>query len=354
MALFRHTQPKGGVRAPRRWSARAAWATNALAMRLGLRPPFSRKSSWERPPPWQVAVQKRWAAFWGAPFPEALAILVVCASGVVIWRLLQPTLQLNDLWPELAGMTLDVFVILVVYESFRRRRDRASEIARQQETIDDYKRWDSEEARHRIAGAIRRLNRLGVVELRLAGLSLSDFQFAKAEIHSLAGSTFYDGTWGEPLRQAEVRLSRVSFAWVNCRGVVFSPFDPFEVIAPEEARSAILTDCDFFRSDLRDASFNGAALFWTEAPPKSHYVEEENDDGSIGMSPVSVGPFDETDLAGASFRACAFRNAEFRGAMNLQQADFFRAMGLETAIFDNAEDRSYALTSASRKARPES
>lgn len=66
-------------------------------------------------------------------------------------------------------MTLDVFFILIVFALFEHRRNKRQDIARQLEVIDDYKRWDHPDAHLRIAGAIRRLNRLGVFALDMAG-----------------------------------------------------------------------------------------------------------------------------------------------------------------------------------------
>ena len=58
---------------------------------------------------------------------------------------------------EAAGAVMDLVVFGVVIGVVVVRRDRWREVRSHQEQIDDYKKWDSEEARHRIAGAVRAL-----------------------------------------------------------------------------------------------------------------------------------------------------------------------------------------------------
>ena len=97
-------------------------------------------------------------------FPYAVGLFAVCAAITFGWWLIQPQ-SVSNLWPEMGGMTLDVFFILIVFAWFEHRRDKRQDIARQREVIDDYKRWDQPEAHYRIAGAIRRLNRLACLRL---------------------------------------------------------------------------------------------------------------------------------------------------------------------------------------------
>ncbi len=100
------------------------------------------------------------------------------------------------MWVEFWGLIFDIFFILIVFSFFEHRRQRLQGIQNQQEIIDDYKRWDSPEAHFRIAGAVRRLNKLGIYALQLSGLRQTDFSFSTCQIGSIKGSIFYDGTWG--------------------------------------------------------------------------------------------------------------------------------------------------------------
>ena len=83
------------------------------------------------------------------------------------------------------GMVITVFTLL---QTRRLKRDQS--VVTQTELIDDFKQWNSDEARYQIAVAIRRLNRLDWTEIDFSGLFLSDFSFKQHEIESIRGSTF--------------------------------------------------------------------------------------------------------------------------------------------------------------------
>ena len=340
---------------PRAWSVRLKLAINRLSTKLAKREVFavSERQGWAPPPPWQARTEQSWRLLTAETnLGTAIAIFIFCACLTLVWGVSHHH-ALDDLWSELGGMTLDVLVILIVYEIFLHRRARREEIERHRETIDDFKRWDAEEGRLRIAGALRRLGRRGVSAIDFSGLRLSDFDFAKQGVRSLKGSSFYDGVWGDPHHDSRVALTRVSFSHTNCAQVRFSPFDPFEALdtagwASNMTRWAVLTDCSFDDTPLNGAVFNGAELAWTEPPPADHYTYDEGEDGQPFSMRESYGPFYRADLSRTQFRGCRFRNADFRDAENLATADFFRAQGLEEAIFDTEADRQIALASAAR------
>lgn len=336
---------------PKTWSVRWRASFNRMTERLFGRRLFALSiyDLFGDPPAWQRSVQRKWYVFSNETnFPYAIFLLLVCLGATTVWKLAYPHI-LPELWPEMGGMTLDVFFILIVFSFFEHRRSQAQFIARQRETIDDYKRWDDPEARIRIAGAIRRLNRAAVFSIDFSGLQLSDFSFAKHGIAQLSGSNFYDGAWGEPLKETGVSLTRVSFDHVNCGGVEFSPFDPFEGIGFDLPRYAKLQDCTFVSARLQDSRFNGALLSWSKPPPDSHHeIVDYDEDGAPQFAQVTYGPFDRANLAGTSFRGCRFVNADFRNADGLLSADFFRATGLESAEFDDDATKSAVLASAAR------
>jgi uncharacterized protein YjbI with pentapeptide repeats len=301
-------------------------------------------------PEWQRSIQRKWRVFSKETnFAFAIFLLVLCFSITILWRLLFPSFY-PDLWPEMGGMTLDVLFILIIFAFFEHGRSRSQFIDRQKETIDDYKRWDDPEARVRIAGAIRRLNRESVFSVDFSGAQISDFSFPRSGIGRLTGSRFYDGSWGEPLRETGVTLKRVVFDHVNCKEVEFSPYDPFEALSFDMPRYAKFEDCSFRGSDLRKAKFNGASLAWSAPPPDTHYeVVDEDDDGSPCYAQTTYGPFDRADLTGVSFRGCRFTNADFRGGQGLLASDFFRATGLEKSHFDDEETKAAVLKNAARE-----
>jgi len=274
-----------------------------------------------------------------------LGIFIFCVLIAIAWSKAAP-----DFWPdyqvEFVGMIFDIVFILILFSFFERRRQRQQDIKRQEETIQDYKRWDSEEARYRLAGAIRRLNQMGVHRIDFSGTTISDFSFSKHEIESIEGSNFYDGGWGQPTRQTQVACTRVAFDWLVCRNVCFSLFDPLEGLANFNSGYAKFEDCSFINCDLSGAIFNGSSLWWSDVPPKTLFAIEEDDSGQQYSIPTGYGPFSEANLKHATFTNVDFRNADFRGANNIETANFAGAKGLETAYFDTEEIKKQVLDMA--------
>lgn len=96
-----------------------------------------------------------WQSFcYETNFPMAIRLFIACAAITYSWWRLDPQ-DLSNLWPEMGGMTLDVFFILNVFALFEHRRSKREDVARQREVIDHYKRWDYPEAHLRIARANR-------------------------------------------------------------------------------------------------------------------------------------------------------------------------------------------------------
>ncbi len=286
----------------------------------------------------------------GTNIPYAVVILVACLALVLVWHLAAPNL-FSDQRVEFWGLIFDIIFILVLFSWFDRRRQRFQQVQTQHDIIDDYKAWDSEEARFRLAGAIRRLNKMGERAINLSGARISEFSFASNGLGDLQGSTFYDGSWGQRVGDGSVILTKVQFDRVDCRSVIFSPYDPLAGFLQGPDRHAKFIDCSFVDADLRGARFNGALLQWTEPPPDCHHEEEEDhEDGERFQVRVSHGPFDGADLSGASFSRCFFINADFRDASGLQEADFSEAKGLEEAKFDNEEIKIAVLANAAQKA----
>ncbi len=287
-----------------------------------------------------------WGRFWHETnFPMAIGLFIACAATTYLWWRLDPQ-DLSNLWPEMGGMTLDVFFILIVFALFEHRRNKRQDIARHREVIDDYKRWDHPEAHLRIAGAIRRLNRLGEFALDMAGARLSKFDFAEQGIEKIDGSTFFNGQWGERFGDSTVHMVEVDFDRISCRNVTFSPFNPFGGFDISGSNYARFVDCSFNETDVSQSTFNGAELAWTEPPPEENGYAEDMGDGQWCWDQTHYGPFHNADLQQTSFKDCWFKNADFRNADNILEADFTGAKGLEDAFFDSDEIRAAVLAQA--------
>ncbi len=282
--------------------------------------------------------------------------LIALVAALLIWfGLYFSSASLRDgvwanLFVEFGGAVFDILIFGVFLTAVMSYFNRKQEIARQHEIIEDYKRWDSEEARFRLAGAIRRLNRKGETAVNLSGVRLSDFSFSKNGIGSLSGSTLYDGTWGEPLAESAVKLNKVEFDYVDCQSVQFSPFNPLSGLGNITSSFADFLDCEFFNADLRNAIFNGAVLAWSAPPPDTHFEHiDDEENGAPIIAQKSYGPFDGANLAGTSFANVVFDNADFRGAKNILDANFSGAKGLDNAEFDGNDIKQAVLSKANEK-----
>ncbi len=254
----------------------------------------------------------------------------------------------GNLYVEFGGAIFDILIFGVFLSIVASWHARKQEIERQHESIEDYKRWDSEEARFRIADAIRRLNQKGIYAADFTGIQLSDFSFAKNGIRSILGSKFCDGTGG-PLHDNPAKLREVGFDHLDCRYVQFCSFDEAHYLRTKSFGLATITDCRFIYADLRSAVFDRAILRWSVQPPATHWTQFDDDDAPGSCIQTSFGPFIGANLDKASSVGVVFENADFRGAKDILKADFSRATGLDTAFFDSDEIRQAILIQAKIK-----
>ena len=286
-------------------------------------------------------------------------IWFVSVVAVVVLVILLIASRWHGAWSEIwqgvyaegAGALMDLVVIGIIIGVFSTRRERKRQIRSHQELINDFKKWDSEEGRYRIAGAVRRLNRRGRTSIDFVGMEMSNFSFREHDIESIAGSRFYLGDWISPGSQGRVVLRVVDFSHLDCSNVIFSAFQPLVRLTMNLPRHAQLLDCRFWEANLRGATFNGALLAWTEPPPKKTGYWEEMQDGDHSWVPTHISPFQMADLKGVSFENVAFRNADFRNAQNLEECRFAGATGLGDCIFDSDEVKESVLRRARTPAR---
>ncbi|OYQ37483.1 hypothetical protein CHU95_01050 [Niveispirillum lacus] len=248
---------------------------------------------------------------------------------------------------EATGFLLDlvffgIFMALVLNGSERRQR-----VERYQEEIQDFKRWNSEEGRMRIAGAVRRLVGMGKTDIDFTGIKLTSFSFCNNDIKSIRGSRFYQGEWGNLSSREQVELDSVDFGFIDCSKVIFSPGNPLQgLLLPPPVT---IKDCRFPDANLRGAVFNGALLAWTDPPPSSLYEVVDTDDaGEPSFAQSVLAPFDRADLTGASFRDVQFVNADFRHVTNILDADFSGAIGLDRVEFDDDETKQHVIRQSTR------
>jgi BTB/POZ domain-containing protein KCTD9 len=140
---------------------------------------------------------------------------------------------LQNIMVEAHGMVLDILVIGLFILWLNKLGEKRLENKRYQDEIDDFRAWKSEEAAHRIAGSIKRLNRNGV-----SLIDLSDCYLARAN-----------------LRQAD-------FSGADLRGAIFTAAD---------LRGADLWFAHFLYARLEGANFRESKNL-TEIQIQSAYI----------------------------------------------------------------------------------
>jgi uncharacterized protein YjbI with pentapeptide repeats len=251
----------------------------------------------------------------------------------------------QGIYVEAWGTVFDILVVGIILTIFTINRDRREKINRYLDEIDDFKKWDNEEARLRIAGNIRRLAKLGKTDIDLSGIVLRNFSFGDQDIGSLRGSIFSHGLTFATSKN-NTCLENVDFLGVDCSGVVFS-----RNTGEFAGLGLVGKNLGFINANLNGACFNGAKLAWTDykANEDDWHVDHGWDDhGAPIIQRVYYPAFSEADLKGCSFRYAELDHADFREARNLLEVDFTGAKGLETCFFDD-KMRERILAAAAKK-----
>ena len=282
----------------------------------------------------------------------SLSLFVFCYLIVQIFGVdIEPT----DFWTEFWGLILDIFFILVIFGLFQDLRQQRNNIARQEEIIEDLKRWDNKESMYRIVGAIRRLNNMGKKKIDLKDATLSGAEFGKYGVRSLRGSHLSGKNLilTERDTYSKSNFNKIDFSSLDLQEVIFGcdAFKTFKngIFKPQYIISSHYKDCNFCDSNLENSVFDSAELWWNAQPPDS--LEEEVgeiEDGYPLTARTHFASFNDTHLKRASFRKCQFHHADFREAFNVEEADFAGAKGLETCVFDTEEMKTRIIAKAKK------
>ncbi|TIV38012.1 MAG: pentapeptide repeat-containing protein [Mesorhizobium sp.] len=231
---------------------------------------------------------------------------------------------------ESAGVLMEVVILLAAFGFYEKRRGRSEDIRRLRDRISDFKRVNDAHAHSIIASSVRQLAEYGLTDIDFRGARLHGFSFSRQDITSLKGSMFSTGLDFSKPSRAFTELKDVDFTDVDCRDVKFGTGN---------LSLANYENCQFWNTNLQDASFNGVRLLWDEASVKGREADwkeqvDETEDGQPLFADVYSPAFHGADLKGTSFRETSFERADFRGADNILSADFTKARGLETCFFD--------------------
>jgi len=73
----------------------------------------------------------------------------------------------ENIYPEIYGLLFDVILFGIVISIYQISRDKKEAIESEEDQIDDFRGWKSNEASHRILGSVKRLQRLGKTQINL-------------------------------------------------------------------------------------------------------------------------------------------------------------------------------------------
>jgi uncharacterized protein YjbI with pentapeptide repeats len=254
--------------------------------------------------------------------PVHLAFYVFLAVAAVVVPLSLPFYLydtggfLENLAAEAHGMVFDLLVIGWFIFWLRQQGERRLRANRYREEIEDFLGWRAPEAALRLAGNVRRLNRLGdrsplkLTEAFLQGVNLAGADLGEADL------------WGADLTGAALQGARLDGA--NLAGARLQGADlERATLAKADLRGADLTEADlerafFEHADLRAANLVAADLQFASLP--------------------------HADLRHARFLGANLRGAHLEGA-DLRQA-VLQGANLHGASLDRADLRGADLTRA--------
>lgn len=255
--------------------------------------------------------------------PVFLAFCVFLAATLIVvplsfpFYLTDPDGFGENILSEAHGMLFDLLVIGWFMLWLQRQGDRRLRANRYREEIEDYLGWRSPEAALRIAGNIRRLNRLEHRErLRLTEAYLRGANLAEAD---LTGAD----CWGADFQGALFNAAHLDDA--NLAGARLRSADlERATLARADLRGADLTEADLERAFLERADLRGATL-----------IGADLQFASLPLANAERARMDQANLRGAHLERANLRRASFKGA-NLHGASLDGA-DLRGANFDEAD-----------------
>ena len=179
----------------------------------------------------------------------AISFLVAgVAVALVAWLDYRYGISWSDVQVEAHGLLMDIFVFGILILAFNKARETRNLTRHYHEEIEDFRDWKSDEAKYRILGNIKRLDRLGerhfdLNRCYLDGAWLEGLDLNDSELNCINLSNAYISNCcfknvnfkGAQFSKATIRCS----SFINCQMDAANYFD------------AVLYKVDFAGSDLR-------------------------------------------------------------------------------------------------------
>lgn len=232
----------------------------------------------------------------------AVAVMVVAASIPFFRR--NPEDLMTNIVAEAYGMAMDLLVIGWFITWMNRRAERRIMIRGYQEEIENFLRWESVEAMHRIAGNIRRLNQEGLTELDLEHAYLRGAYLVEV---NLAGARLRGATL------SSAKLERAVLQRTDMLGA--------------DLGLANCVETDLYQANMVDANCMGAYML--RANLEGTYLKCTNLQGAYLVEANMRSAY----LGDANLQGAILERADLRGAY-LEGSNLERAKSLFDARLD--------------------
>mgnify|MGYP001070259576 CR=1 FL=1 len=158
----------------------------------------------------------------------------------------------RDILIEAHGLLFDIFVFGVLLAYLNKFLEKKQRSERYKEEIDDFRGWEEKEAKYRIVGNIKRLNKLGStrIDLNNCYLANADLQNANLVKANLQNVDLSDAD----LQFADLSYANLSYA--NLTGADLSN----ALLRGANLQNAILKNSQLLRTSLWRANLNQADL----------------------------------------------------------------------------------------------
>ncbi len=258
-----------------------------------------------------------------AEHPVHLAFYVFLAAAAVVvpaslpFYLGDPAGFLENLAAEAHGMVFDLLVIGWFIFWLQRQGERRLRAGRYREEIEDFLGWHSPDAALRLAGNVRRLNRLGdTAPLKLTEAFLQDVNLAGALLEKA-------DLWGADLSGAalpDARLRKANLAGARLRQTNLER----ATLTEADLRGADLTEADLERAFLEGADLRAAADLQFASLPRTDLRHARLLGANLRGAHLERADLRRAVFESANLHGASLDGADLRGA-DLTRADLTRA-----------------------------
>lgn len=177
----------------------------------------------------------------------------------------------QNLLAEFHGTLVDILVIGILILWLNKIGEKKVRISSYLDEIEDFREWRSEEAKYRIVGNIRRLNRDKVYSLPINNLDLNDITLkyinlrsSKVNYSNFSNSNFIEINFAHS-KMHQTKFKNTYLNKCNFRNALMSgSFLPYAKIIKTSFEYAYLFMANFEETDIMDVSFYGADLTFAD------------------------------------------------------------------------------------------